>query len=159
MFAGFKRALPEISIFHNPTSPPSTKALGLLRASVSGPYPPGNKGASPLAFNLEVIESPPTADQLRTISSFIPSKSSSSTSLFLSAHPSSSEAPQSVSEIVKLAKQNPNTLKWPIVVDWSSGKAAIGSVDSVEGILEHLRKQRDGEIEGDAVDQPKGWFS
>jgi len=61
--------------------------------------------------------------------------------------------------IVELAKENPNALKWPIVVDWEDGKVAVGDVDGVKGILEHLRKKRDGEIEEDKVDQPKGWFT
>jgi hypothetical protein len=49
-------------------------------------------------------------------------------------------------------------LKWPIVVDWEGGKAAIGDVEGVKGILENLRKKRDGESK-DGEDKPKGWFS
>lgn len=61
--------------------------------------------------------------------------------------------------MVKLANENPNSLKWPIVVDWTGGRASIGDVEGVKGILEAIRKQRDGESKGEDIQQPKGWFS
>ncbi|KAH6907274.1 hypothetical protein BKA70DRAFT_1372230 [Coprinopsis sp. MPI-PUGE-AT-0042] len=42
------------SVSHHPSSPPSTKALNMLRAAVSGPFP--NKDSPPLEYNLEVID-------------------------------------------------------------------------------------------------------
>lgn len=57
------------------------------------------------------------------------------------------------------AAQNPNALKWPIVVDWTGGKAAVGDVEAVKGILEELRKKRDGEATGEEEHKPRGWFS
>ncbi|KAH0579575.1 hypothetical protein H2248_002426 [Termitomyces sp. 'cryptogamus'] len=162
MFNSFKRRLPEISIFHQPSSPPSTKALNLLRSSISAPYPPGQAQKQPLAFDLEVVEGPPTSDQMRTILSYLPSKAVSPSLAFLSAHyatPSGSERPEGVSAIANLAQNNPSALKWPIVVDWHSGQAAIGDVEGVKGILETLRKRRDGELKEDEVHQPKGWFT
>ncbi|KXN85934.1 hypothetical protein AN958_10695 [Leucoagaricus sp. SymC.cos] len=162
MFNSFKRRLPEISIFHHPSSQPSNKALSLLRSSLSSPYPSTIATSPPLQFNLEVVESPPTTDQLRTILSYFPSKAVSPAHLLLSAHPSAPSAenrPTTLSGIVELAQENPLAVKWPIVVDWESGKAAVGDVEGVKGILEHLRKKRDGEIKEDEVYQPKGWFS
>ncbi|KAJ7650879.1 thioredoxin-like protein [Roridomyces roridus] len=148
MFSGWTRTLHEISIFHHPNSPPSVKALGMLRAAVSSAYPPG--GSKPLPFNLEVVEAPPTADQLRTILSFIPSKNNneevSAASVFLSAHPASaSSTGASVQSIAGMRRDKPNTFKWPVVVDWNAGRASVGDVEGVKGILEHLRQQRDGE--------------
>ncbi|KAF7367486.1 DUF1687-domain-containing protein [Mycena sanguinolenta] len=105
-------------IFHHPSSPPSVKALGLLRSALSEPFPPG-KGPLPLSFNLEVVEAPPTKDQLEHAN---------------------------LQNIVDLGREKPNTFKWPIVVDWNAGKACIGDADGVKGILEHLRQQRDGEV-------------
>ncbi|KAJ7237465.1 thioredoxin-like protein [Mycena haematopus] len=149
LFSGWTRTTHEISIFHHPSSPPSVKALGLLRSSLSGPFPPG-KGPLPLQFNLEVVEAPPTKDQLSIIMSYLPSKNSSSetpASIFLSAHPSSSSSDDANLEtIVDLGREKPNTFKWPVVVDWNAGKASIGDVDGVKGILELLRQQRDGEV-------------
>ncbi|KIK54719.1 hypothetical protein GYMLUDRAFT_249243 [Collybiopsis luxurians FD-317 M1] len=165
MFSAFRRVATELTIFHNPSSPPSQKALTLLRSAVSGPFPPEKPSSPPLDYKLEVVEAVPTRDQLRTIVSFVesPQQHVSASSLFLSAHPSTptgSETPQSVSAIQELGTKNPNALKWPIVVDWTAGKASIGDVEGVKSMLEVLRKRRDGELpKDDNVDQPKGWFS
>ncbi|KAI0370966.1 hypothetical protein BV20DRAFT_228960 [Pilatotrama ljubarskyi] len=137
---------------HNPSSPASTNALKLLRSALSSPYPPSQPTARPLDYNLEVIENkPPTPDQLRTILSYLPSKAPSghsqtpSPDVLLSAHPTVDSRPTSYEGVVQLASQNPNALKWPIVVDWHNGKAAVGDVEGVKNILEELRKKRDGE--------------
>ncbi|KAF9235013.1 hypothetical protein BU15DRAFT_89751 [Melanogaster broomeanus] len=156
MFSAFSRRLPQISIFHNASSPPSVKALAMLRASLSAPYPPNKPDASPLEFNLEVVESkPPTPDQLRTILSYLAPKDSAVPppyTTFLSSHPAVG--------ISNLAAQNPSALKWPVVVDWNGGRASVGDVAGVKHILEALRQRRDGEVKGDDdVAQPKGWFS
>lgn len=147
---------------HRPSSQPSTKALSLLRNSLSSPYPSDKPSSLPLEFNLEVIESPPTVDQLQTILSYFPSKAVSPSHVFLSAHPSApslENRPATLSGIVELARENPQAIKWPIVVDWQDGKVAVGDVDGVKSILEHLRKKRDGEIKEDEVAQSKGWFT
>ncbi|RDB18347.1 hypothetical protein Hypma_000592 [Hypsizygus marmoreus] len=158
MFNSFKRSLPEISIFHLPTSAPSTKALALLRSSLSGPYPPTNPKKPPLEFTLSVVEDVPTPDQLTTILSYLPSKTASPASAFISAH-WPDERPDNVKGIATLAKEHPGALRWPIVVDWADGQAAVGDVEGVKGILETLRKKRDGEAKEEEVYKPKGWFS
>ncbi|KIJ18357.1 hypothetical protein PAXINDRAFT_72110, partial [Paxillus involutus ATCC 200175] len=149
---------------HHPSSPPSVKALAMLRSSLSAPYPPDKPNAPPLDFNLEVIESkPPTPHQLRIILSNLTPKDSAaaspSYSTFLSSHPSapaSSEQPHSAIGVVNLATQNPNALKWPVVVDWNGGRASVGDVDGVKNILEALRQRRDGEVkDDDDIAQPK----
>ncbi|PIL34115.1 hypothetical protein GSI_03826 [Ganoderma sinense ZZ0214-1] len=155
MFKAFTRTIPEISIFHNPSSPASKNALNLLRSAVSSPYPPSVPSASPLNFNLEIIENqPPTGDQLRTILSYLPSRSPASPAgipdpptaeALLSSHPTVDSRPQDLDAVVALASKNPNALKWPIVVDWNNGRAAVGDVDGVKQLLEELRKTRDGE--------------
>ncbi|KAJ7924343.1 thioredoxin-like protein [Mycena leptocephala] len=149
MFSGWTRTLHEISIFHHPTAPPSVKALGILRSALSAPYPPG-KGSAPLQFNLEVVEGTPTPDQLSIILSYLPSKNASSpsaASVFLSAHPSTASSEgANMATIANLGRDKPNTFKWPVVVDWNAGKASVGDVDGVMGILEHIRQKRDGEV-------------
>ena len=67
--------------------------------------------------------------------------------------------PSSADAIARVASENPHALKWPIVVDWTGGKASVGNIDGVKGILEELRKRRDGELKGDEEHRPKGWFS
>ncbi|PFH46916.1 hypothetical protein AMATHDRAFT_68807 [Amanita thiersii Skay4041] len=156
MFSSFlRRRLPEISIFHNPSSPPSTQSLALLRSALSGPYPPNTPGSTqPLTFSLSVVEAPPTADQLRTIMAYLSSASGSGSSslaaasTLFSAHPSApalTERPTDAETIVELAQANPNVVRWPIVVDWSGGRASVGDVEGVRRILEALRKARDSE--------------
>jgi len=82
--------------------------------------------------------------------------------VFLSAHPSGPstfDQPTTVQGIAELAEKNPLALKWPIVVDWNNGKVSIGDVEGVKGILENLRRKRDGEYQEEQVHQPKGWFT
>ncbi|KAI0338642.1 hypothetical protein BDW22DRAFT_1432436 [Trametopsis cervina] len=143
MFSAFKLSRPQVSIFHSPSSPPSVAALKLLQSALSGPYPADKPSAQPLKFNLEVIEEqPPTPDQFRTISEYLPSASPET---FVSSHPTADSRPTSADAVNKLAAKNPRALKWPIVVDWTAGKAAVGNVEGVKSILEEIRKQRDGE--------------
>jgi len=149
MFKSFLRSRPTVSIFHHPASAPSNRALELLRSAQTSGYPPGQGNAKPLEFELEVVDAkPPTSDQMQTIMSYLPSKPSLS-SAFLSSHPSAagsdSGAQMTAQTLGELAKKSPNALKWPIVVDWMGGRAAIGDVDGVKGILEAIRKDRDGE--------------
>ena len=155
--------LTEAPSSHRASSPPSVSALKLLEASLSGPYPASKPSSPPLSFDLEVVDSKaPTPDQLSTILSYLqPSAAGTpSVSTFLSAHPSSStSAPDDVKGVAKLANDNPASLKWPIVVDWTGGRASVGDVEGVKGILEAIRQQRDGEAKDEDLHQPKGWFS
>ena len=85
---------------------------------------------------------------MRTILGYLPAKSSGAVpSVFVSAHPTVDKLPSGpdINGVVRLAKTNPNALKWPIVVDWMHGRAAVGNVEGVKGILEELRRERDGE--------------
>ncbi|KDQ54671.1 hypothetical protein JAAARDRAFT_60622 [Jaapia argillacea MUCL 33604] len=168
MFGSFKRRLPQVSIFHNPSSPPSIKALSLLRTSLTDPFPPSTPAAGPLEFDLEVVDSAPTPDQLRTILSYLPSPTTSSPhpalSSFLTSHPSSPSptdpaAPSTPQALASLAQQNPKAFKWPVVVDWTGGRATVGDIDGVKGILEEIRKVRDGEVKEEGGHEPQGWFS
>ena len=147
---------------HHPSSPPSTRALNLLRSSLSTPYPVDSAEGKPLEFELQVVESSPTSDQLKTILSYLPSKAANPSMVFLSAHPSGPstfDQPTTVQEIAELAERNPLAIKWPIVVDWNDGKVSIGDVEGVKGILETLRQKRDGEYKEEEIHEPKGWFS
>lgn len=131
----------------------------MLESALSSPYPPSNKSNEPLKFDLEVVESgPPTSHQLATILSYQKAPSSE-LSTFLSAHPSASDQPKNAEGIIELATKNPNVFKWPVVVDWTGGRASIGDVEGVKEILEAIRKERDGESKGEESHQPKGWFS
>jgi hypothetical protein len=126
---------------HSPASQPSQKALALLKAAASEPYPAG--GAAPLDFDLDVAEEVPTADQLGTIAEY----AAVPLSAFVSAHPSSAGegGAQSAQGLAKMAERAPGAFKWPVVVDWTGGRASVGNVEGVKKMLEELRKKRDGE--------------
>lgn len=150
------RNLPVLSIFHNASSPPSVKALNLLRRAVSEPYPAPPK--PPLPVELSVVERLPTSDQFRTMQRYY----GRPITAFLSAHPSSSGSESGagkdeVERVVQTAKANPLALKYPIVVDWDAGKIAVGSVSDVEALLQARAKMRDegGESPGGG-EQKKG---
>ncbi|KLO16623.1 hypothetical protein SCHPADRAFT_823065 [Schizopora paradoxa] len=124
---------------HNASSTQSKRALELLRASLTSPYPPSK---APLDFELEVVESAPTPDQVQTILSYLPS-SPSVASTFLSSHPSATGSESqnvSAKSLTEIASQNTSALKWPIVVDWTGGRASIGDVDGVKGILDAIQQ-------------------
>ncbi|KAH8114876.1 thioredoxin-like protein [Phellopilus nigrolimitatus] len=146
MFKGFLRSKPSISIFHHSSSPQSIRTLDLLRSALTSP-PPSNPKAGPLEFDLEVVESAPTEDQVTTILSYLPSSPSVS-STFISSHPTSasvrSETESQVTSktLAELAQTNPSALKWPIVVDWLGGRASVGDLDGVRGILEAILKEQ-----------------
>jgi len=153
------------------------QALKLLRAAQTGSYPPNSKPPKPLEFNLDVVEeTPPTADQISTILDYTKKTFSS----LLSTHPSAAgmDRPSSPKELHSLVQSNPKALRWPIVVNCAllqqyeamiltdeyslgdDGQAAIGDVEGVKGILESLRKKRDGEDgSGSSEGKSKGWFS
>ncbi|KAK7686381.1 hypothetical protein QCA50_010605 [Cerrena zonata] len=141
MFSAFNRTIPQLSIFHNTQSSSSKEALRLLQNALTV----AQQNKAPLKFNLEVInDQPPTSDQLRTIQSYIKpsSPASPSPSIFISSHPTSDVQPNTIDDVVKLAKSNPNALKWPIVVDWDAGKAVVGNLQGVKSMLEEMRKEQ-----------------
>ncbi|KAH8101218.1 thioredoxin-like protein [Cristinia sonorae] len=145
MFSAFKRSIPQISIFHRTSSPPSQMALRILQGALSSPYPPYAHTEHPLEFNLEVIEDrPPTPDQIRTILSYT-NASSPDTLLYPYSGSLSQGKDRTPEEVTSLVQQNPKVLKWPIVVDWDGGRAAVGDLEGVKNILENLGKQRDGQ--------------
>lgn len=80
----------------------------------------------------------------------------------LSAHPSApsvGDRPSSAEGFVRLAQKTPTAIRWPLVVDWDAGRAAVGDVEGVKEMLEALRKVRDGEAKAEEDHRPKGWFS
>ncbi|KIY51377.1 hypothetical protein FISHEDRAFT_64365 [Fistulina hepatica ATCC 64428] len=132
---------------HNPASAPSKAALAMLQSALARPFPPSSPKSQPLDFHLEVVEAPPTAGQLSTIMGYVGADNPSS--IFLSAHPTApdvGERPHTVKGVAKAASENPMSLKWPIVVNWDTGKASVGDVEGVKVILESLRKARDGDL-------------
>lgn len=149
---------------HNASSPPSMKALSLLRKANTEPYPTAPQ--RPLSFELNISERPPTSDQLRTMQRYY----GRPISTFLSAHPTSdgsqSGSGDEFERIVQNAEKNKMALKYPLVVDWDAGKIAVGDLADVQKILDARQKARDAGNDSNSSNSPggaggekKGWFS
>lgn len=92
------------------------------------------------------MESAPTPDQVSTILSYLPSSRQSVQSTFLSPHFANSDktpnAEVDAESLGKIVQMNAKTLKWPIVVDWTGGRASIGNVDDVKVILDAIKESQ-----------------
>ncbi|TFK96194.1 hypothetical protein BDV98DRAFT_576556 [Pterulicium gracile] len=60
--------------------------------------------------------------------------------------------------------KNPSAFRWPLVVDWDAGTAAVGDVEGVSKMLEHMAQKRDGKVcEKEELrrkdEAAKGWVS
>jgi Protein of unknown function (DUF1687) len=109
---------------------------------------------------LDVVDGLPTIDQIRTIESYL--TKGGGLHSFLSIDPTSPDAneqPGTAEKVLVLAGRNPGAFRWPVVVDWTGGKASVGDLEGVKNILENLRKKRDGELTEENEHRPKGWFS
>ena len=114
---------------HNPALPHSKRVLGQLQAALAPAADAANK--KPLEFELEVVESDPTPEQLRTIRGYL-------------KLPPDSEGLS--------AKER------PLVVNWSDGVAAAGN-DAPGAVLEALRQKRDsGGSSGEGQAKSGGGF-
>lgn len=134
------KTLPILSIFHNAANSQSRAALELLKQCACR-----SNGSD--AYRIDVIEpnQKPTIDQLRQVASYLSQGSAAGGE----KHASSSAWKQMVrpdanvqdwSEIATVLHEQPQLIQRPLVVDWSRGKAAIGSptLDAVEKLLENI---------------------
>ncbi|KAG0231539.1 hypothetical protein BGW42_000184 [Actinomortierella wolfii] len=106
-----------LTIFHNPGSNVSKKALQLLR-----------KASVEEDFEVDIVESntPPTHQQVSNIVEFLAktekiSLPQSCQRVLTSGSPSVS----TVGEVQKLLDKNPDLFVKPLIVDWNKGKAII----------------------------------
>lgn len=118
----------------------------MLHAALSSAYPPNTPSAQPLKFDLDVSESPPTPEQFQLILKYLhPSLQGQGLKAFVSAHPSAPEGRLDGEKLAKVARENANSIKWPIVVNWDTSLATLGDAEGVKEILEQIREKRDGE--------------
>ncbi|KAH8907784.1 DUF1687-domain-containing protein [Coniochaeta sp. PMI_546] len=131
---GFRKTKDIITLFHKSSTPASTKVLNLLKqVSANASEAATEDQASDhtaqaqlqrAEFDLDVTEKPPTPDQLRTILDYV-------------GNPSTVVSGAStVDEAMKKFKQDAESFKRPVVVDWNNGKAAVG--DNESAILKML---------------------
>ena len=122
----------------------SKQSLALLRAALTAPYPPqtleGKAAPRALEFNLSAVENaPPTPDQIRIILSNLKLPLST----LVSAHPASggwlADSPEA---LAKASTDNPQVFRFPVIVNWDDGEAAL-DVGGVKRMLDNLARKRD----------------
>ncbi|KAI1313060.1 hypothetical protein EDD11_002733 [Mortierella claussenii] len=111
---------PMLTLFHNPASDVSAKALTLLRqASVK------------YQFDVDVVDtktSPPTHQQVSNIVEYL-GQGSSSKGCQEILTPDAPKA-STVTEVQKILDSNPGYMRKPLVVDWNKGKAIVADPPS-----------------------------
>ncbi|KAI1328640.1 DUF1687-domain-containing protein [Xylariaceae sp. FL0255] len=127
----FRKTLDIVTVFHKPSLSSSVRAVTVLKqasanASESATedqasdhtaqtHPPRSE------FELEVTEQPPTADQLKTILSYVGNAKINTVI----------KGANSENEALKKFKESAESFQHPVIVDWSNGKAVASGEESV----------------------------
>ncbi|KAK5089551.1 hypothetical protein LTR70_005912 [Exophiala xenobiotica] len=122
-----QKTLDVITLFHKPSLSSSNRVLTLLKQGSSqaqetatvdqaGDHAPQNNAVQREPFELDVTESTPTEDQLRSIFEYVGQNKISSVV----------EGATSVSDAVKKLAADEGAFKRPVVVDWNQGRAVVG---------------------------------
>ncbi|ODV89899.1 hypothetical protein CANCADRAFT_31006 [Tortispora caseinolytica NRRL Y-17796] len=150
MFRGWAKYKPTLTLFHSTSMPKSVNVLEYLQKNKLD------------KFDLEVLTSTPTADQLDTLVKFIarPPQGlpdpgfSPLPKIPATASEDSAESKQILQAILaqlvdspaadvqstaSLIKLSPDRLKRPLTVDWQSGAVVYGDkFDAIQWIISHL---------------------
>ncbi|KAI0393054.1 DUF1687-domain-containing protein [Xylariaceae sp. FL0594] len=125
----FHKTLDIITLFHKAGSPASVRAATVLKqASANAAADATEDQASDHShqanaraeFELNITEEPPTADQLKTILEYV--GKSRISSIVQGAH--------TENEALKKFKENTESFKRPVIVDWNNGKAIATDQES-----------------------------
>ena len=119
------RITPILTLLHNPGNLASRNALSLLRSSLR---------TNPDAFSIDVLDytrNPPTSDQVQLISSYL-NKSTKSEARNAAADGGTNTA----EEFLQRTRNQLETDKKPILVDWQTGRAILLEGLSVDKLLE-----------------------
>lgn len=119
-----QKTLDVITLFHKPSLSSSNRVLTLLKQGSSqaqetatvdqaADHAPQNDAVQREPFELDVTESAPTEDQLRSIFEYVGQHKISSVV----------EGATSVSDAVKKLAADEGAFKRPLVVDWNQGRA------------------------------------
>ncbi|KAH9883999.1 DUF1687-domain-containing protein [Xylariomycetidae sp. FL2044] len=135
------KALDIVTLFHKSSNPASIRAATLLKqVSANATESATEDQASDHShqthphrqrqeFQYQIVEDLPTADQVRTILEYVGKNKIDS------VIPGTSN----MDDALKKYKQNPETLKRPLIVDWMNGKATASENESV--ILKMLEQK------------------
>ncbi|KAF2017438.1 hypothetical protein BU24DRAFT_367284 [Aaosphaeria arxii CBS 175.79] len=136
-----------VTLFHKPSSTPSTRVLTLLKQanaqSVShatedqaSDHTTHNR-AQRTEFDLDVTEAPPTPDQLKNIIEYLGGPVSGAAGKIIKGAKDESEA-------IRRLKENEEAFQRPVVVDWNQGKAVVGENESeILSLLQSISKETD----------------
>ncbi|KAI2610474.1 DUF1687-domain-containing protein [Hypoxylon sp. NC1633] len=128
----FHKTLDIVTLFHKPGSAASVRAATLLKQisanatetatedQASDHSHQTHSKPSRQEFELNVTEDPPTADQLKTILEYV-GKSKISSII---------QGAATENEALKKFRENNESFKRPVVVDWNNGKAVAGDKES-----------------------------
>jgi len=133
----FHKSLDVITLFHKPSSAASTRVFTLLKqASAEASSPATEDQASDHGhqdkaqrseFELDVTESAPTSDQLRSILEYLGGKPASAVV----------QGARDEADAMKKLKENADSFTRPLTVDWNNGRAVVG--DNKSEILNMIR--------------------
>ncbi|KAH6630443.1 thioredoxin-like protein [Chaetomium sp. MPI-SDFR-AT-0129] len=139
----FHKTLDMITLFHKASSPASVRLAAALRqaSAVASETSTADQASDHSAqtkeatsrpeFQLEVTETPPTADQLRTILGYV---GGDRISTLVKGATDEQEALRKYAE-------NVENLQRPVVVDWNNGKVGAGENESeILKMLNQLQK-------------------
>ncbi|KAI1815413.1 DUF1687-domain-containing protein [Poronia punctata] len=120
---GMRKTLDIITLFHKAGLPASMRAATVLRqASANATEAATEDQASDHSaqtnpkraeFELDINEHPPTPDQLKTILEYAGKNKIGSIV----------EGSQTLNEALKKYKETPESFRYPVIVDWSNGRA------------------------------------
>ncbi|KAF2465881.1 uncharacterized protein BDR25DRAFT_306384 [Lindgomyces ingoldianus] len=136
-----------VTLFHKPSSQPSTRVLTLLKqanaqsvAHATEDQASSHQAQSKLEraeFTLDVTEAPPTADQLKNILEYLGSPLSGAAGKVIRGAVDESDA-------MRKLKEDADAFQRPLVVDWHQGKAVVGENESeILALLRSIPKEVD----------------
>ncbi|MCJ1334197.1 hypothetical protein MMC10_010904 [Thelotrema lepadinum] len=137
------KTLDVITIFHKPSIASSSRALALLKQisaqasetateDQASDHTAQNK-LQRSAFELDVNEEPPTGDQLRSIFEYVGDAKAKGMV----------KGATSVTDAIKLLREDGGRFQAPVIVDWEHGKAVLGENESE--ILNMLKQEGEGQ--------------
>ncbi|KAL2158399.1 hypothetical protein VTH06DRAFT_4447 [Thermothelomyces fergusii] len=121
----FHKPLDIITLFHKASSPASVRLAAALRqasaaASETSAQTEDDRAGGRPEFKLEITESLPTADQLRTMLDYAGRQRVGALV----------QGASDEQDALRRFKENAETLQRPVVVDWNNGKVAAGENES-----------------------------
>jgi len=128
-----------VTLFHKPSNPASTRILTLLKQTSAAASTTATEDQASnhsdhsrtqhdhAPFDLDVVEGPPTADQLRSIISYVGERNAGSVV----------PGAQDAADAARKMRQDMNAFRRPLVVDWNAGKVVVGEKQS--DVIEMLK--------------------